>query len=248
MRRRSFLLAGAATVTSLALADTKSAHAQTQALDTVVIDQPPSSSDARYSIPITSDDSSGPYYPLSFLDDDRMDLTRVHPGLWMKPEGRPFVLRGRLLDSRGNGADGAIMEFWQANAAGFTRRADNSDDPNADPWFEGNARCFTPKDGSFTLRSVRPGSTQTLEKGLVRAPHLTLTIFSNGFNRLVTQIYFNDAPENKNDPLLMSLPKQDQARLLAQRTEEVEDGAQVYTLELSLSGDNEAPFFDDLLS
>ena len=38
--------------------------------------------------PPTNEDTIGPYYPIPFLDADRMDLTRAHPGLAVGPRGR----------------------------------------------------------------------------------------------------------------------------------------------------------------
>ena len=85
---------------------------------------------------------------------------------------------------------------------------------------------------------------------MMRAPHLRLTIFASGIDRLVTQVFFDDEPLNQSDPVLNSIPDpRARARLLATRREEpdgeVVPGVIVYALEITLRGESETPFFDD---
>ncbi|MEO0681273.1 MAG: hypothetical protein AAF192_12770 [Pseudomonadota bacterium] len=192
--------------------------------------------DRRNRLPLTCEDTVGPYYPLPFLDGDRMDLTRVHPGLAIRPAGEARVLAGRVLDRHGALAHGVLLEFQQADPAGAIRGPGG--DGGVDPWFEGVARCRT--DGTFRLRTLRPGPVAP-----ERAPHVTLTIFSDGFARLVTQIFFGGEAANAADPVLASLDPQEAARLVAAPTGEAEDGAPVYALDIVLAGEGETPFFDD---
>ena len=75
-----------------------------------------------------------------------------------------------------------------------------------------------------------------------------LTIFSDGIMRVVTQIFFEDETANKDDPLLQSLPKELRSRLIAKHDDETVDGNKIYKIDIIMSGENETPFFDDLLS
>ena len=81
-----------------------------------------------------------------------------------------------------------------------------------------------------------------------RAPNITITIFSDGINRIVTQIFFANQKANEIDPLLTTLSDQDRKRLTAKYEGPSPDGADVYTLDIIMAGDNETPFFDDFLS
>ncbi|MEO1001188.1 MAG: protocatechuate 3,4-dioxygenase subunit alpha [Pseudomonadota bacterium] len=190
-------------------------------------------------LPATCEDTVGPYYPVPFLDGDRMDLSVVHPGLSVRPSGEVVELRGRVLDINGALATGVLLEFWQADAAGRFREPGG--DAEVDPHFEGFARCRV--EGAFTLRTIRPGRIAGGAGELPRAPHITLTIFSDGISRVVTQIFFED---DTDDPVLASLPEDLRPRLVARRTGEEAAGAPVYALDIRMAGEGETPFFDDL--
>ena len=186
--------------------------------------------------PPTNEDTIGPYYPIPFLDADRMDLTRAHPGLAIGPRGRTIVLRGRVLDRFGAPAAGALLEFQHANAAGLAPGPGAARDPRFDPHCEGVARCRT-ADGRFALRTIFPGA----EAG--RAPQVGLTIFSDGLTRLATQVFFEGEAANDADPLLASLRVEQRMRLIARRAAGERD---VYEIDIVLAGEGETPFFDDL--
>lgn len=195
-----------------------------------------------------AEDTVGPYYPYSFLDGDRSDLTRLHYGLSVGPKGRKIVLRGRLLDSDGQPVDDALIEFWQANAAGILRTPASDGDPDLDPFFDGFGRLVTTTE-PFAFKTVKPGAIPGWNGMAARAPHITLTIFSDGITRLVTQVFFDDEAEaNANDPLLVSLPPELRARLIAKRTGPAGDGVTLYEIAIVMRGAGETPFFDDLSS
>jgi len=195
-----------------------------------------------------AEDTVGPYYPYSFLDDDRSDLTRLHHGLSVGPQGKPIILRGRLLDCEGQPVEDAILEFWQANAAGILRTPDRQDEPLLDPYFDGFGRLITTLE-PFAFKTVKPGAIAAGKGMAARAPHITLTIFSDGITRLVTQIFFDDEAEaNARDPLLESLPAQLRDRLVATLTSAPSDGPAVYEIAIVMRGEGETPFFDDLSS
>ncbi|KZL22145.1 Protocatechuate 3,4-dioxygenase alpha chain [Pseudovibrio axinellae] len=189
----------------------------------------------------TNEDTVGPYFPIYFRDERLEDLTSIHPGLIVAPEGKHIILRGRVLDRHGDLANGVVMEFWQANAKGVYRTPAHADNPDLDPWFNGYGRLRS-KAGEYSFRTIFPGSS----KG--RAPNITLTIFSDGINRVVTQVFFEDAEGNDTDSLLSSLSEEDKPKLIARHDGRTADGAEVYLLDIIMAGDQETPFFDDLVS
>lgn len=195
-------------------------------------------------LPATCEDTVGPYYPLLFTDGDRADLSQVHPGLVMKPRGKPIEIEGRLFDVNGRLAFGALIEFWQPDADGRLRGPDVLADPDLDPYFEGYARIRT-NDGAFRLRTIMPGASRDAGQ-LTRAPYITVTIFSDGFARIVTQLFFEGEDSNDEDPVLRSVPLERRGALTMHLTDAVRDGAAVYRVDIVLAGPDETPFFDDL--
>ena len=189
----------------------------------------------------TNEDTCGPYFPIYFRDESLEDLTRVNPGVVASASGQHIILRGRVLDRHGNLANGVVMEFWQANAKGVYRTPANAGHPDIDPWFNGYGRLRSDI-GEYSFRTILPGATEG------RAPNITVTIFSDGINRIVTQVFFPDQEANATDPLLLSLDEDDRARLTARHDGRTADGAEVYLLDIVMAGDNETPFFDDLES
>lgn len=187
------------------------------------------------SLPLSAEDTIGPYYPIWFADDFSADLTIPKNGIVCKPRGQHILLSGRVVDKNGESVHAALLEFWQPNAEGRYRTPDNAGDPELDPNFHGFGRLrVTGK--RFEYRTVKPGKSGS------RAPHLSLTIFSDGISRVTTQIFFDDeATANASDPLLQSLPEGDRGSLIARRVEDDH-----YEIDLVLSGEGETPFFDDL--
>ena len=189
-------------------------------------------------LPAHAEDTIGPYYPPSFLDADRHDLL-AFAGSVLRPTGTPIVLQGRIMDVTGLQVAPVLVEFWQANAAGACRTP-NAVDADLDPLFDGCARQYC-VDGRFHLRTVMPGTPHGSDR---RAPHITLTIFSDGISRLVTQVFFAGESANDDDPLLASLPADLRPRLIARRLDDV-GGAVIYDLDIVMRGELETPFFDD---
>jgi protocatechuate 3,4-dioxygenase alpha subunit len=189
----------------------------------------------------TNEDTCGPYFPIYFGDESLEDLTRIHPGVIAGASGQHIILRGRVLDRHGDLANGVVMEFWQANAKGVYRTPRTEGHPDIDPWFHGYGRLRSAS-GEYSFRTILPGAANG------RAPNITVTMFSDGINRIVTQVFFADQPGNDKDPLLSELDDADRARLIARPDGRTVDGADVYRLDIAMAGENETPFFDDFES
>ena len=191
------------------------------------------------SLPLSAEDTIGPYYPIWFVDDFSSDLTVAKNGIVCEPRGQRIVLSGRLVDKHGQSIHAGLVEFWQANAEGRYRTLKNAGEPELDPNFHGFGRLRTSGE-RFEYCTVKPGKCGT------RAPHISATIFCDGISRVTTQIFFEDeADDNARDPLLQSLPESDRGLLIARRTKH-EDDAIHYEVDIVISGDGETPFFDDL--
>lgn len=191
-------------------------------------------------LPATNEDTCGPYFPIYFADPALEDLTRVDPGLVGQASGTPIILRGRVLNRHGELANGVVMEFWQANANGVYRTPATEGDDGIDPWFQGYGRLRSAS-GAYEFRTILPGAAPG------RAPNITVTIFSDGINRVVTQMFFEDQAGNDADPLLQAVGD-DAPKLIARHDGRTASGAVVYVFDIVMAGTGETPFFDDLES
>jgi protocatechuate 3,4-dioxygenase alpha subunit len=147
--------------------------------------------------------------------------------------GEPIILEGVVLDAEGQVVPDAMIEIWQADAAG--RYADGSDNTG----FIGFGRSSTGEDGVYRFRTVRPGAI-----GEGHAPHIAVGVFGRGLlKRLVTRAYFADEPANGDDPILALVPVERRDTLVALRVRD-EDGVAVWRFDIILQGANETVFFD----
>lgn len=191
-------------------------------------------------LPATNEDTCGPYFPIYFADPALEDLTRVNPGVVGQAAGTPMILRGRVLDRHGELANGVVMEFWQANANGVYRTPANTEQDGIDPWFHGYGRLRSAS-GAYEFKTILPGATPW------RAPNITITLFSDGINRIVTQVFFADQAGNDADPVLQAVGD-DAPKLIARHDGRTASGAEVYVFDIVMAGPGETPFFDDLES
>ena len=187
----------------------------------------------------TASQTVGPFFHLGLARPDWADLTRANPA------GDRIVVEGRVIDGDGAPVPDAMIEVWQANAAGrYNHPADDRNDKPLDPQFRGFGRVATDAEGRFRIRTIRPGPVPGRGNAL-QAPHLTLAIFARGLlKHLYTRVYFADDPANANDPLLSSIEDEAARRtLLAHRTEAA-GGTPSYGFDIVLQGDNETVFLD----
>ncbi len=156
------------------------------------------------------------------------------------PEGEPIALMGRVFDGNGDPVRDAMIELWQADAAGTYASPIAPDDPAAnDQGFIGFGRAATAEDGEYRFRTIRPGRVPG-PGGTLQAPHIALSVFGRGLlKRLATRLYFADGEGNDTDPVLSAVPAERRRTLIAQP-----EGAGVWRLDIHLRGQDETVFFD----
>jgi protocatechuate 3,4-dioxygenase alpha subunit len=117
-------------------------------------------------------------------------------------KGDRIAIEGRILDGDGLPIRDAVIEIWQANAAGkYAHPADTQDKP-IEPGFNGFGRIPTDDDGVFRFTTIKPGPVPG-PNGTTQAPHLVVSLMMRGLLRgLVTRAYFPDEPLNTTDPIL----------------------------------------------
>ena len=139
----------------------------------------------------------------------------------MAPEGTPgerLTLAGRVVDGDGAPVNDAMLEIWQANAAGrYAHPEDRRDSIPLDKGFSGWGRVCTDAEGHFRVSTIRPGRVPGPD-GKLQAAHLNVTIFMRGMLRhLTTRIYFEGDPALGEDRVLAQVPQARRDTLVAHR-------------------------------
>lgn len=150
------------------------------------------------------------------------------------PQGDAIEISGCIYDGAGEPVPDAMIETWQADAAG---RYAGTGKPH-DPHFLGFGRASTNDDGTYRVRTVRPGRVAGPGNSL-QAPHVAVSIFARGLlNRLATRIYFEDGEGNATDPILSAVPLERRATMTA-----LFAGPAAWQLDIHLQGPSETVFF-----
>lgn len=122
--------------------------------------------------------------------------------------GERILVYGRVLDERGVGVPGALLEFWQANAGGRYRHKRDGYLAPLDPNFGGCGRTITGEDGFYAFRTVKPGPYPWPNgPNDWRPSHIHFSVFGHGFaQRLITQMYFEGDPLIWHCPIVRGIP------------------------------------------
>src|SRR5438874_7947614 len=181
----------------------------------------------------TPSQTVGPFFSLGLDRPEWNDLTRGHP------QGERIVIEGRVLDGDRAAVPDAVVEIWQANAAGrYAHPEDPQSDKPLDPNFRGFGRSPTDAEGRFRFTTLKPGPVPGRGNSL-QAPHINVLLLSRGLLiHLHTRIYFEGEPANAADPLLSSIedPKV-RGTLLACR--EPGSNPPLYHFDIVMQGENE---------
>ncbi len=168
---------------------------------------------------LTPAQTVGPFFHDSLLRDDR-----PAPTADAEMPGERIRLRGCVYDGDGVGVPDAMLECWQGNR--FTR-------------------VGTDAAGAYTLRTMRPRAVRGAGS-LASVPYVSLAIFARGLlNHLYTRVYFPDEAVNASDAILLRVPADRRATLIATRDSERPDESELaYRFDIVLQGAGETVFFD----
>jgi len=122
--------------------------------------------------------------------------------------GQRIAVAGRVTDEAGRPVRDAMIELWQANAAGRYQHERDSRDAPIDPNFHGAGRVFTDGDGRYRFLSIKPGAYPWRNHANAWRPsHIHFSLFGPSWGaRLVTQMYFADDPLLALDPVYQAVP------------------------------------------
>jgi protocatechuate 3,4-dioxygenase, beta subunit len=156
-------------------------------------------------LPHTLSERTGPVFGQDMVRESDRDLTAQHAG---EPLGERIVISGRLLDEGGKPVRGALIEVWQANAAGRYKHKMDQHHAPLDPNFNGFGRTLTDAEGRYKFISIKPGAYPWGNHANAWRPaHVHFSIFGAGLlSRLVTQMYFPGDPLLAYDPIYNCIP------------------------------------------
>ncbi len=157
-----------------------------------------------------------------------------------KTLGRRITITGRVLDGTGTPLKDALLEIWQADAAGLYNSPSELRG-SADPNFTGWGRCATDgTTGEYRFDTIKPGRVP-FRDGRPMAPHISVWIVARGINLgLNTRLYFADeGAANTEDPVLARIEHRVRVPTLIAAGE-----GDHYRFDIHLQGERETVFFD----
>ena len=156
-------------------------------------------------------------------------------------EGSRITIRGRIVDADQKPIPDALLETWQADAAGMYAHPKHKEGQPLRTGFLGFGRVATDDDGAFSLTTIKPGRVPG-PGGVLQGPHIAVSIFMRGILRhLVTRIYFPDEPTNEEDPILRLVHPERRATLIAKK---ISGDSESLEWNVYCAGEQETVFFD----
>jgi protocatechuate 3,4-dioxygenase, beta subunit len=195
-------------------------------------------------IPETLSDLNAPVYGWWPIGETDNDLTRQRQG---EPQGERITVSGRVLDEDGRPVAGALVEIWQANAAGRYRHVKDDHPAPLDPNFTGAGRTVTDAQGNYRFVTIKPGAYPWRNHhNAWRPAHIHFSLFGTSFqSRLVTQMYFPNDPLFGQDPIFQSIPNERARQRLVSRFDldlTEPEWALGYRFDIVLRGRDSTPF------
>jgi protocatechuate 3,4-dioxygenase beta subunit len=197
-------------------------------------------------LPHSLSEITGPVYGHDGVGPLDHDLTRRHDG---EPLGERIVVGGRVLDGDGRPVRNALLEIWQANAAGRYIHVVDQHPAPLDPNFTGAGRTVTDGEGRYRFITIKPGAYPWgNHENAWRPAHIHFSLFGPAFaTRLVTQMYFPGDPLFAYDPIFNSIPDpKARERMISafDMDSTVPEWALAYRFDIVLRGRESTPFED----
>jgi protocatechuate 3,4-dioxygenase alpha subunit len=156
-------------------------------------------------------------------------------------QGERVAVLGCVLDGMGVPIPDAVIEVWQANAAGKYAHPEDKQDKPLEQGFRGFGRIPTDERGCFRFTTIKPGSVPG-SGATKQAPHLVIGLLMRGLLRgLVTRAYFPEEPLNASDPVLTMIEPSRRGTLIMRRSTETEN---LLLWEIRMQGSDETVFLD----
>ncbi|MGE0137672.1 MAG: protocatechuate 3,4-dioxygenase subunit alpha [Ilumatobacteraceae bacterium] len=193
-------------------------------------------------LPITPSQTVGPYFTMALAGEGQNVVAGPDvPGTHVRIEGR-------VLDGDRTPIEDALVDLWQANAAGrYRHRLDARESISLDHGFTGHGSAATEfSTGAYWFETVKPGAVPDPSGG-IQAPHLNLIVQARGMLMpSYTRLYFpEDTEAHEHDLVLSMVPADRRHTLIATLAAPSEGGdVPVYHFDIRFQGDDETVFFD----
>ncbi|MEL6885918.1 MAG: protocatechuate 3,4-dioxygenase subunit beta [Pseudomonadota bacterium] len=171
---------------------------------------------ALISMNTTLSEETGPVFTRDVLGPLDNDLIQNFAQPGEMAIGPRIIVHGRVLDENARPVPGALLEVWQANAGGRYRHAKEGYLAPLDPNFGGCGRTITDDDGSYAIRTIKPGP-YPWPNGVNdwRPAHIHFSVFGRSFGqRLITQMYFEGDPLMPLCPIVRTISDPDAVQSL----------------------------------
>ncbi len=177
----------------------------------------------------TPSQTVGPFFARDLLWKDGGTVLFAGPG-------ERITLAGRVLDGAGAPVPDALLETWQADAAGKVPAPGDAARPH------GYARVSTGPDGGYVIETVMPGA-YTGPGGERYAPQLQVTIFARGLLKAVrTRVFLAGLEAIKGDPLTRAAGNAERLKTLVAARDPKDP--KTYRWDVRLQGDGETLFLE----
>ncbi|HEX2215952.1 MAG TPA: protocatechuate 3,4-dioxygenase subunit alpha [Xanthobacteraceae bacterium] len=154
--------------------------------------------------------------------------------------GTRIRIEGSVFDGDGATVPDALIELWQADAAGRYAHA-GREGARRNTAFRGFGRAATDESGRYRFDTIKPGPVPG-PNGAMQAPHIIVNVFARGvLKQMVTRIYFSDEEANASDPVLALVPEDRRSTLIATQGDGV---GRAYAFDIHLQGERETVFFE----
>jgi protocatechuate 3,4-dioxygenase alpha subunit len=177
----------------------------------------------------TPSQTVGPFFSLGLVWEDGGKVLFSEPG-------ERITLAGRVLDGAGAPVEGALLETWQADAAGKVPGGGDGPRPH------GYGRVYTGADGGYAIETVMPGA-YTGPGGQRYAPQLEVMIFARGLLKAVrTRVFLAGLDAIQDDPLGRAVGNADRLMTLVAARDPRD--TKRYRWDIRLQGDRETVFIE----
>ena len=193
----------------------------------------------------TLSEQTGPGPAWAEIAHEDADLT-TNAGTSGVAIGERIIVTGRVLDQAGQPVPRALVEVWQANAAGrYAHWRETAFPAPLDPNFLGVGQCLTDDEGVYRFTTIKPGPYPWgNHDNAWRPSHIHFSLLGDSLaQRLVTQLYFEGDPLLALDPIFQAVPAHARSRLVARYDHGVtrENWALGYRWDIVLAGASATP-------
>ncbi len=188
----------------------------------------------KMTLTATTSHTVGPHHHIGLTWLNREDLTVA------QTLGQRVAITGQVVDGNGQFVNDAMLEVWQANAAGEIRppgrRPGQTPGPALRRLWPGAGGCRR----ALPIHHHKPGTVPGLN-GTTQAPHLVVLVFARGLVELLADAYlFRRRTGQRNRPAAGLRTEERRATIVSKP-----DASGVYQWNVILQGtDAETVFFD----